>query len=66
MWYTTTYISLKFEISWTLAFPTNLFKLQLTKSAEQLQYVNLCLFHDFDKYGLIFMYSDWRENEIAD
>ena len=26
------------EISWTLAFPTNLFKLQLTKSAEQLKY----------------------------
>ena len=40
-------ISLKSEISWTLAFPGNLFKLQLIKSAEQLQYVILMLISQF-------------------
>ena len=47
MWYTAAQISLKFEISWTLAFPANLFKLQLITSTEQLQYVILMLISQF-------------------
>ena len=41
------YLNFKFKTSWTLAFPTNLFQLLLTKSAEQLQYVILMLISRF-------------------